>query len=109
MRTIDYGGDKVSARILNLQMVVVILPDEVAVNVAAMTPARQKIWLGYWTADSKEHCSLQQSIPKVYATASKICTPRLVTNLKGGNGYSQVRANQDVVELLLLIRGICCE
>ena len=35
--------------------------------------------------------------------------PRLVIKLEGINRYSQVRANQDLVGLLLLICGICCE
>ena len=38
-----------------------------------------------------------------------MCTTRLVTKLDGENGHDQVCANQDVVGMLLLIHGICCE
>ena len=42
VRTINYGGDKLAASIRNLQMVVILIPDEVAYNVAAMIPVRHK-------------------------------------------------------------------
>ena len=87
-------------------MVAIVVPDEVADNVASTTPVRQKAWLGYLAAASKEHRSLNQAIPKVYATVFKMCTHILVTKLEGENGYAKVCANQDVVGLLLLIRGI---
>ena len=67
------------------------------------------MWLWYWTSASKEHQSLQQDTPKGYATALKMCTPILVTKLEGENGYAQVRSDQDVVGVILLIRGIFCE
>ena len=69
-------------------MIVIVVLDEVADNVAAMTPVRQKIWLGDWKASSKEHRSLEKVIPKGYATSFKMCTPILVTKLEEENGYS---------------------
>ena len=53
VRTIDYGGDKLASRIRNLQVVVIVVPDEVADNVAAIAPVRQKMWIGYCTEASK--------------------------------------------------------
>ena len=90
-------------------MIVIIVPYEVASIVADITLVRHEMWLVYWTADSRDHLSKQKVIPKGYATAFKMCTPRLVTKLEGENGYVQVRANQDIVGLLLLICGIRCE
>ena len=90
-------------------MVVIVVPDEVTDNVSEMIPVIQKMCLGDWTETIKEHHSLQKAIQKGYANAFKIFTPRLVTKLEGANGYAQVRVNQDVVGLILLIRGICCE
>ena len=68
-------------------MAVIVVPDEVADNVASTTPVRQKAWIGYLAAASKEHRSLNQAIPKVYATVFKMCTHILVTKLEGENGY----------------------
>ena len=64
VRNIDYVGGGLAASIRNLQMVLMVVPGEVDDNVAAMTPVRQKIWLGYLTAASKYHRSLHQVIPK---------------------------------------------
>ena len=109
VRNINYGGDKLAARIRNLQMVVIVVPDKVADNVAATTLVRHKTWLGDWTASSKKYHSLQQAIQKGYATVFKMFTPISVTKLEGENGYSQVCANQYVAGMILLICGIFCE
>ena len=53
VQNIDYGGDKLSTRIRKLHMVVIVVPDKVSDDVAAMTPVRQKIWLGDCTFPSK--------------------------------------------------------
>ena len=109
VRTIYYGGGKLAVSIQNLRIVVIIVTYKVAGNVVAMTPARQNMCLGDWTASSKEHWILQQAIPKGYATAFKMCTPRLVSKLNGDHGYYQFRVNQDVVGLFSVIRSSCCE
>ena len=90
-------------------MVFVLIPDKVADNVTVMTPVRQKMCIGYWTEASKDHRSIHQDIRKGYTTVLKMYTPILVTKLEGADGYAQVRVNQDVVGLLLLICGICYE
>ena len=90
-------------------MVVILVKDKVADNVAAMKPVRQKMWLGDWTESSKEHHSLQQAIPKGYSAAFKMWKSILMTKLEGANGYFQVRSNQDVMGMFLLIHGICYE
>ena len=82
--TIDYGRGKLSTSIRNIQMVFIVVPEKVTEHVAAMTPVRQKMLLGHLIAASKEHCSLNQDIPKGYAIAFKMCTPILVTKLEGG-------------------------
>ena len=90
-------------------MLVIVVPYKVADNVSSITPVRQKMWLVDWKAASKEHQSLQQAFPKGYFTAFKMGTPILVTKLEGSNGYAQSCSNQDVVGLILLIRGIYYE
>ena len=109
VRTIECGEDKLSTIIRNLQIVVIFIPDEVADDVSSMTSVRQKMWIGYWTSAIKEHCILHQDTPKGYSTELNMFTPRLVTKLEGASGYAQVRSDQDVVGLILLICGICCE
>ena len=109
VQTINYGGDKLAASIQNLQMVFTVVPDEFSDNVAAMTPVRHNMWIGDWTEATKEHRGIHQDTPKGCATAFKMCTQRLLTKLDGINGYDQVHANQDVVGILLIVRGIFCE
>ena len=106
---IEYVGGKSATRIRSTQIVVIVVLDKVADNVAAMAPVRQKMWLGDWAEDSKYNWSLQQDIPKGYTTVFKMCTPRLLTKLEGVNGYTHVRSNQYIVGMLLLICSICCE
>ena len=52
IQTIDYDRDKFSTIIPNIQMDVIVIPEEVADNVASMTLVRHKMWLGDWKAIS---------------------------------------------------------
>ena len=38
-----------------------------------------------------------------------MCTPILVTKLERVNGYAQFRANQKLMGMILVIRGIWCD
>ena len=87
-------------------MIVIVVPKKVDDNVAAMTPVIQNIWLGYLTAASKNHQSLQWATQKGYTATFKMVTPIVVTKLDGGNGYCKFRVNQAVMGLILLNHGI---
>ena len=66
-------------------MVVIVVPDEVADNVATMKPVIHRMRIGYCTSASNEHQSLHRATPKEYAIVFNIFTPRLVTKLEGAN------------------------
>jgi hypothetical protein len=36
------------------------------------------------------------------------CSPKLVSKIQGSVGYVQASVNQDIVQLLTIIRGCCC-
>ena len=67
------------------------------------------MWLEFVIEASNEHRGLQQTTPKIYNTAFKMCTPILVTKLERVNGYAQFRANQKSMGMILVIRGVWCD
>ncbi|KAL7469297.1 hypothetical protein ACHAXS_009567, partial [Conticribra weissflogii] len=52
---------------------------------------------------------LEQTGKRAYALIKGQCSPALVTKLEGTPGYENAEKNQNVCELLELIRAICCQ
>ena len=84
--TLPYPNEVTQIKTPNIQMVVIVVPNKVDDNIAAMTPVIQNMWLGDLTAASKEYQNIHQSIPKGYTSTFKMGTPIVVTKLEGGNG-----------------------
>ena len=44
-----------------------------------------------------------------WALITSKCSPELKNKLKGTSGYDSAKADNDVVKLLIMIRGYCCQ
>jgi hypothetical protein len=52
---------------------------------------------------------IEESTKRASALVMGQCSPALVSKIRGANSYTTVNGTQDVVELLRLIRGFCCD
>ena len=66
-----------------------------------------------WKEELREKRTLslhiEESKKRAYALVMGQCSPDLVGKIRGGTTYTTVNGSQDVVELLRLIRGYCCD
>jgi hypothetical protein len=57
----------------------------------------------------KRKALLEENKKCVYALVLGQCSPDLESTIKGADAYTQADGNQDVVQLLKIIRGHCCK
>jgi len=69
--------------------------------------------LQIWKEELREKCTqsvqIEESKKRAYALVMGQCSPDLVSKIRGSGTYATVNASQDVVELLRLVRGYCCD
>ena len=65
------------------------------------------IWQQDIAAVKKQIVQLEDNKKCTYALVIKQCSPDLDTKLKGSTTFVQAEANQDIVQLLLVIQGYC--
>ncbi|KAL3810038.1 hypothetical protein ACHAXA_000207 [Cyclostephanos tholiformis] len=71
-------------------------------------PGELYIWQQKVQATEKRQNLLDENIKRAYALVLGQCSPELVNKLKASNKYAMADADQDVVKLLLIVRGYCC-
>ena len=52
---------------------------------------------------------MKKNKKRAYALVLGQCSPDLESKIKGADAYTQADGNQDVVQLLKIIRGHCCK
>ena len=57
----------------------------------------------------KKKIALEANNKKEFALIYGQCSPKLVSKIKGSNLWERANKEQDVVQLLKIIRGYCCE
>jgi hypothetical protein len=76
---------------------------------AAIDPGEVYLWQQEVTEAKKRIMLLAKNKKRLYALVLGQCSPDLERKkIKGADLYVQANCNQDVVQLLLIIRGYCC-
>lgn len=71
-------------------------------------PGELYIWQQKVQATEKRQNLLEENVKRAYALVLGECLPEMVNKLKASNKYAMADADQDVVKLLLIVRGYCC-
>jgi hypothetical protein len=66
------------------------------------------IWQQDVAAVKKQSVQLEENKKCAYALIIRQCSPDLDSKLQGSAAFLQAEADQDVVQLLLVIQGYCC-
>ncbi len=66
------------------------------------------IWQQDVAAVKKHIAQLEENKKRVYALVIGQCSPNLDSKLQGSAAFAQAKADQDVVQLLLVIQRYCC-
>jgi hypothetical protein len=66
------------------------------------------LWQQDATAVKKQIVQLEENKKRAYALVIGQCSPDLDSKLQGSAAFVQAKADQDVVQLLLVIREYCC-
>jgi hypothetical protein len=74
----------------------------------AVDPGDVYIWQQDVAAVKKQIVQLEENKKRAYALVIGQCSPDLDSKLQGSAAFVQAEADQDVVKLLLVIRGYCC-
>ena len=74
----------------------------------AVDPGDIYIWQQNAAAVKKQIVQLEENKKRAYALVIGQCLPDLVSKLQGSTAFVQAEADQDVVQLLLVIQGYCC-
>ena len=107
-------GSDVAWALRNLQHPVIDFPNEPGEYdgdgnvVRAPTAIEEHRYKREYDAAYKRDECYAENIKKAYATAFEHCTPSLKALLKGDADYPNFYANQDGVELVRKIKGLCC-
>ena len=68
-----------------------------------------QIWKEELCEKQTQNLHIEESKKRAYALVMGQCPPDLVSKIRGASTYATVNASQDVIELLRLIRGYCCD
>jgi hypothetical protein len=77
-------------------------------NPPTIDPGELYIWQQKIQVTEKRANLLEENTKRAYALVLGQISPELVSKVKTSNKYAIAEANQDVVKLLLIIRGYCC-
>ena len=66
------------------------------------------VWAKEYEKYREKKCILEELKPMTYALLLGQCSPGVMTKLEGQEKYAGDKANRDLVGLLKLIQGICC-
>ncbi len=74
----------------------------------AVDPGDIYIWQQDVAAVKKQIIQLEENKKRAYALVIGQCLPDLDSKLQGSTAFVQAEADQDIVQLLLVIQGYCC-
>ena len=66
------------------------------------------MWRGLWKGMKEKEKEFNKYETMAYPLVLGQCSPALWAHLKGTKGYENIELDQDMVEILQLIRGLCC-
>jgi hypothetical protein len=71
-------------------------------------PGKLYMWQQKAQAMEKRENLLEENMKRAYSLVIGQSSPELISKVKTSDKYGPADANQDVVKLLLIIRGYCC-
>jgi hypothetical protein len=103
------NGSSIAKSIRELKLVVINV-DDYPVGPGGGVPDQRQIhlWQQIINVQVKEQRVLAENVKKAYALILGQCSPMLSSKIKGSDKYTDASKDSDVVKLLKIIRGYCC-
>ncbi len=104
------GGPEIAKAIRDLSLPTTAFPEypRPSLKTAAINPGEVFLWQQDVTKAKKRIALLAENKKRSYALVLGQCSPELKSKIKGLDSYVQVSCDQDMVQLLLIIRGYYC-
>ncbi len=103
------GGPEIAKAIRDLCLPTIVIPEypRPSLMTAVINPGEVFLWKQDITKAKTRIALLVKNKKRLYALVLGQCSPELKSKIKGTDLYVQANCNQDVVQLLLIIRGYC--
>jgi hypothetical protein len=104
------GGADITKAIKELSLPTLRVPGYPTAKAGAtvVNPGEIFLWQKDVAAVKKQIVQLEDNKKRAYVLIIGQCSPNLDSKLKGSAMFVQAKANQDAVQLLLVIQGYCC-
>ncbi len=84
------------------------IPNYLTGTGGVVDPGMEYLWKEDVKEGKRKIALLDKNKKRAYALVIRQCSPELVSKIRGSDLYTQADADQDAVQLLLIIRGYCC-
>jgi hypothetical protein len=105
------NGSSIAKSIRDLKLVKIdVDPYPVAEDGSGGSPDQRQVlmWTQTVNGQVKEQRMLAENVRKAYALIMGQCSPTLVNKIKGSDKYTEASNESNVIKLLEIIRGYCC-
>jgi hypothetical protein len=105
------GGPEIAKAIRDLSLPTIVIPAYPTPAMAGdpIDPGEVFLWQQDVTKAKKRKALLEENKKHAYALFLGQCSTDLESKIKGAGAYTRADADQDVVQLLKIIRGYCCK
>ena len=105
------GGPEIAKAIRNMSLPTIAIPSYPTPAMAGdpIDPGEVFLWQQDVTEAKKRKALLEENMKRAYALALGQCSTDLESKIRGAVAYTRADADQDVVQLLKIIRGYCCK
>jgi len=105
------GGPEIAKAIRDLSLPTIVIPTYPTPATAGdpIDPGEVFLWQQDVTEAKKRKALLEENKKRAYALVLGQCSTDLESKIKGTDAYTRADADQDVVQLLKIIRGYCCK
>jgi hypothetical protein len=105
----DYnGGPDIVKALQDLSLPMISIPNYPTGPGGVVDPGMEYLWKEDVKEAKRKVALLDKNKKSAYALVVGQCLPELVSKIRGLDLYAQADADQDAVQLLLIIRGYCC-
>ena len=103
------NGSSIAKSIRDLELVVIDVDDYPTAPDGSAPDQRQiHLWQQTVNVQVKEQRVLAENVKKAYALVMGQCSPTLTSKIKGSDKFAAASQDSDIVKLLKIIRGYCC-
>jgi hypothetical protein len=105
------GGPEITKAIRDMSLPMIAIPayPTPSASGSPIDPGEVFLWQQVVTEAKKRKALLEENKKRAYALILGQCSPDLESKIKGADAYTQADGDQDVVQLLKIIRGHCCK